>query len=52
MDTQIHKITRLGDLVVAAYDKASLGSTNPRDISRQATQARDAHAEARKASNC
>jgi hypothetical protein len=39
MRTDTHKTVRLGDLVVAAFDKAAQHSSDPREISRLATRA-------------
>ncbi len=39
MRTNVHQSTQLGDLVVAAFDKAARCSTDPREVSRLATQA-------------
>jgi hypothetical protein len=39
MTTHIHQSAPLGDLVVAAFDEAAHYSTNPREVSRLATQA-------------
>ena len=38
MLTRTHKTTKLGDLVVAAFDKAARCSVDPREVSRLATQ--------------
>jgi hypothetical protein len=39
MKTTVHKTAQLGDLVVAAFDKAAQYSTDPREVSRLATRA-------------
>jgi len=39
MRTNVHKTAQLGELVVAAFDKAEHYSTDPREVSRLATQA-------------
>lgn len=39
MRTNIHKTAELGELVVAAFDKAAQYSTDPRQVSRMATRA-------------
>jgi hypothetical protein len=39
MKTTAHKTAQLGDLVVAAFDKAAQYSTDPREVSRLATRA-------------
>jgi hypothetical protein len=39
MRTHVQKSARLGDLVVAAFDEAARFSSDPREVSRLATQA-------------
>lgn len=39
MRTHVHKTAQLGELVVAAFDQAARYSTDPREVSRLATQA-------------
>jgi len=39
MNTPFRKTAQLGDVVVAAFDSAALYSTDPREVSRLATQA-------------
>ncbi len=39
MMTHVQKTVRLGELVVAAFDKAALESNDPRQVSRAATLA-------------
>jgi hypothetical protein len=39
MRTQVHKTAQFGELVVAAFDRAADYSTDPREVSRLATQA-------------
>ena len=39
MRTNVHKTALLGELVVIAFDKAAHYSTDPREVSRLATQA-------------
>jgi len=39
MKTKIRKTAPLGELILAVFDKAAQYSTNPREISRLATQA-------------
>ncbi len=39
MRTQVHKTAQFGELVVAAFDGAADYSTDPREVSRLATQA-------------
>jgi hypothetical protein len=38
-DAHVHKTAPLGELVVAAFDGAARYSTDPREVSRLATQA-------------
>ena len=39
MRTTVHKTAQLGELIVAAFDKAAHYSTDPQEVSRLATQA-------------
>jgi len=39
MRTQVQRSVPLGELILAAFDNAALYSTDPREISRLATQA-------------
>jgi hypothetical protein len=39
MRPQVHKTAQFGELVVAAFDNAAHYSTDPREVSRLATQA-------------
>jgi hypothetical protein len=39
MRTHVHKATRVGELVVAAFDEASHYSADPAEVSRLATKA-------------
>jgi hypothetical protein len=39
MTTHLHKTTELGELVAIAFDHAARYSTDPREVSRLATQA-------------
>jgi len=39
MRTRVHTTAQLGNLVVAAFDGAARYSTDPREVSRLATQA-------------
>jgi hypothetical protein len=39
MRTQVHKTAQLGELVAAVFDRAARYSTDPREVSRLATQA-------------
>lgn len=39
MRTHVHQSAQLGELVVAAFDEAAHYSTDPREVSRLATQA-------------
>ena len=39
MRTNVHKTALLGELVVIAFDKAAHYSTDPREVTRLATQA-------------
>jgi hypothetical protein len=39
MRTHLRKTAQLGELVVAAFDEAARYSTDPREVSRLATQA-------------
>ena len=39
MRTNVYKTAEIGDLVVAAFDKAAQYSTDPREVSRLATRA-------------
>jgi hypothetical protein len=39
MRTHTHEIIRLGDLVATAFDEAALYSSDPKEVSRLATQA-------------
>jgi hypothetical protein len=36
--THLHKTTQLGELIAAAFDQAGLHSSDPREVSRLATQ--------------
>ena len=38
MRTDVHKTVQLGELVVAAFDKAAQVSTDPQEVSRLATR--------------
>jgi len=39
MTATVHKTTELGELIVAAFDKAAHCTTDPQEVSRLATQA-------------
>ena len=39
MRTEVQRTATLGDLILAAFDKAALYSADPREIARLATQA-------------